>query len=91
MDLTNLSLYNMQYFMLMPADKEADMLNEANLLGEESFGNFWGGTALTTLMRIVENNPEVLPLIRIKTDLSSKELSISEFLTAIQKLKIRTK
>ena len=76
----------MQYFLLMPGDKEEDTLNEANLLGEASFDVFWGGTALKTLMTIVDKQPELLPLITIKTDMSDKTLNIEKFLTAIQKL-----
>ena len=79
----------MQYFLLMPGDKEEDTLNEANLLGEASFDVFWGGTALKTLMTIVDKQPELLPLITIKTDMSDKTLNIEKFLTAIQKLKIK--
>jgi len=79
----------MQYFLLMPGDREEDTLNEANLLGEASFDVFWGGTALKTLMTIVDKQPELLPLITIKTDMSDKTLNIEKFLTAIQKLKIR--
>lgn len=79
----------MQYFLLMPGDKEEDTLNEANLLGEASFDVFWAGTALKTLMTIVDKQPELLPLIRIKTDMSEGTLNIENFLTAIQKLKIR--
>ena len=73
----------------MPGDSEEDTLNEANLLGESSFGTFWAGTALKTLMTVVDKDPELLPLIKIRTDMSSKIFSIEEFLTVIQKLKIR--
>jgi len=79
----------MIYYLLMPGDTEQDALNEANLLGEESFGVFWAGTALKTLMRIVDKEPELLPLMQIKTDMSAKVLNIEQFLTSIQKLKIR--
>lgn len=81
----------MQYFLLMPGDTEQDMLNEANLLGEASFGNFWAGSALTLLMKLVDSQPEVLPLVRIRSDMTSKVYSIEEFLTAIQKLKVRSR
>ena len=85
----------MQFFLLMPGDTEEDTLNEANLLGEYTpingiaLGTFWAGTALKTLMTIVDKDPELLPLIKIRTDMSSKIFSIEEFLTVIQKLKIR--
>jgi len=79
----------MIYYLLMPGDTEQDALNEANLLGEESFGVFWAGTGLKTLMNIVDKEPELLPLIQIKSDMSAKVLSIEDFLTNIQKLKIK--
>jgi len=81
----------MQYFIMMPGDGEHDSLNEANLLGEASFGTFWPGTGLNTLMEIVDKDPEVLAMIKIRTDMSNKMLSIEDFLTIIQKLKMRTR
>ena len=81
----------MQYYLLMPGDKEEDALNEANLLGEESFGVFWGGTALITLMKVVHTKPELLPLMKIRSDMSKEIFTIEQFLTAIQKLKVRMK
>ena len=79
----------MQFFLLMPGDKEEDTLNEANLLGESSFSTFWAGTALKTLMTIVDKDPELLPLIKIRTDMSNKLFTIEEFLNVVGKLKIR--
>ncbi len=79
----------MQFFLLMPGDTELDALNEANFLGESSFGTFWAGTALTTLMKIVDKEPDLLPLVTIRTDMSNKAFTIEEFLTAIGKLKVR--
>jgi hypothetical protein len=73
----------------MPGDSEEDTLNEANLLGESSFGTFWAGTALKTLMTVVDKDPELLPMMKIRTDMSNKIFSIEEFLTVIQKHKIR--
>lgn len=78
----------MTYYLLLPGDAEVDVLNEANLLGEASFGVFWAGTGLRTLMHLVADQPEVLPLVRIKTD-KSTTLGIEEFLTAIKNLKVR--
>jgi len=79
----------MIYYLLMPGDTEEDALNEANLIGEDSFGVFWAGTGLKTLMSIVDKQPELLPLVKIRSDMSKKSYSIEEFLTAIQKLQIR--
>jgi hypothetical protein len=80
----------MQFFLLMPGDTEEDTLNEANLLGETSFGVFWTGSALGVLMTLIEQEPEVLPAIRIATDMSKRLFTIEEFLTTISKHKIRT-
>lgn len=81
----------MQFFLMMPGDKEEDTLNEANLLGETSFGTFWAGTALTTLMKVVDQQPELLPMVRVATDMSKATFNVEEFLTTIQKHKIRIK
>jgi len=85
----------MQFFLLMPGDTEEDTLNEANLLGEYTptngvaLGTFWAGSALKTLMTIVDKEPELLQYIKIRTDMSNRAFTIEEFLTSIQKLKIR--
>lgn len=81
----------MQYFLLMPGDVEQDALNEANLLGESSFGVFWAGTGLKLLMTMVDKEPELLPLVTIRTDTSNKKYTIEQFLTEINKLQIRTR
>ena len=78
----------MQYFLLMPGDTEEDALNEANLLGEASFSTFWGGSALKTLMTIVDKEPELLPLVKIKAD-NNKTLTVEGFLSDIKNLKVR--
>lgn len=78
----------MQYYLLLPKDTEEDALNEANLLGESSFGVFWAGSGLQALMRIVETEPEMLPHCNIVTD-TGKKLSLEEFLNALNKLEIR--
>jgi hypothetical protein len=80
----------MQYYLMFPGDREEDAFNEANLLGESSFDIFWAGSALTTLMTIVDQEPELLSIIQIKTDAGVENLSIEKFLKSIQKLKIRT-
>jgi hypothetical protein len=77
----------MQYYILMPGDKETE-LSDANLLGESSFDTFWGGGGLKILMKLVDRQPEVLPNVTIKTD-ANKIITIDQFLTDIGKLKIR--
>lgn len=77
----------MQYYLIAPGDTEQDAINEANLLGEASFKNFWGGAALQILMGIVEAEPEVLEILKIVNE-KGKVLTVSEFLEEIQPLKI---
>lgn len=77
----------MQYYLLAPGDTEQDAINEANFLGEASFGNFWGGAALQVLMGIVEAEPEILEILKIVNE-KGKVLTIAEFLEDIQPLKI---
>ena len=79
----------MQYFLLLPGDKESDTLNEANLLGEQSFGVFWAGQGLRTLMMIVDRQPELLPLVSIRNDCTDEIFTIEKFLSKIQNLNIR--
>lgn len=81
----------MQLYLLMPGDTEQDTLNEANLLGETSFGVFWAGSALSTLMKTIDTEPDLLPHIRIATDMSKRLFTIEEFLTVISKHQVRTR
>ena len=76
-----------QYFIFMPGDKEKDALLDTNLLGEASFNTFYPGAGLKALMRIVDTRPELLTQVTIKTD-RNETLSVEEFLTRIQPLKI---
>lgn len=77
----------MQYYLLMPGDKEFE-LSDANYLGESSFDTFWSGGGLKVLMSLVDKQPELLPSVTIKTD-TGKNLTIDQFLTNLQGLKIR--
>jgi hypothetical protein len=76
-----------QYFILLPGDTEKDCVKDTNLIGESSFNTFYAGLGLTALMKMVDKSPELLPSVTIKTD-QGKSLSVEEFLTAIQKLKV---
>jgi len=78
----------MQYYLLMPNDKET-VLSDANLLGESSFGTFWRGSGVKVLMSIVDKKPDLLTTLTIKTD-TNKTLTIEQFLTEISRLKIRS-
>jgi hypothetical protein len=79
----------MKYFLLLENDTEKDVYFEMNELGEDNgFGVFWGAYGLKVLMKIVDQKPELLPTITIKTD-KGKSMDVSEFLMAIDKLKVR--
>jgi hypothetical protein len=78
----------MRYFILLPGDSPDAVDFESNLLGEDSFATFWAGDGLKVLMKLVDQQPELLPQVTIKTD-KNETLTIEEFLTRIQKLKIR--
>ena len=78
----------MEYYLLLANDTEEDTLNEANSLGHESFGSFWPGSGLMVLMTLVQDNPDALLSVRIKSD-DGKNHSVGDFLEGLDKLKIR--
>ena len=73
---------------MFPDDKEKEVTFESSLLGESSFKTFWGGAGLKKLMWMVDKTPELLELVKIKTD-RGKEIGVLEFLEEIKKLKVR--
>tara|TARA_R110002153_G_scaffold251164_1_gene408075 strand:- start:148 stop:402 length:255 start_codon:yes stop_codon:yes gene_type:complete len=81
----------MQYFILMEGESVENCINDTNLLGEDNgFGVFWAGTGLKALMNIVENHEDYIlgKAVNIISD-KGQDLSVEEFLKAIDKLKIR--
>ena len=78
----------MQYYLLMSGDTEADAGNEANLLGEESMGNFWPGSGFSVLFSVLENHPELLETISIKTD-QGKHITVTKFVDRVSKLNLK--
>jgi hypothetical protein len=77
----------MQYFIMLPGDTEKDCIKDTNLLGEASFKTFYAGLGLKALMKMVDRSPELLPNVTIKTD-QGKTLTVEQFLTDIQSLKV---
>jgi hypothetical protein len=59
------------------------------LIGTDSLGSFWPDQGLQALMNIVENTPEALTEVEIKTS-SNKVIDIVEFLDRIKKLRVRS-
>ena len=73
----------MEYF-LIHKDQPKDYL----LIGTDSLGSFWPDQGLTALMNIVENTPDKLLEVEIKTT-TNEVITISEFLDRIKKLRMR--
>ena len=79
----------MKYYIMLSGDSNESALFESNELGENTgFGVFWAASGLKVLMKIVDEQPEILPDVTIKTDKGQK-ISVEEFLTEIKGLKVR--
>ena len=79
----------MTYFIMLPGDTEKEVYFDSNLLGENTgFGVFWAGAGLKILMKMVDNQPEILPEIKIKTE-KGNTITVEQFLTEIKGLKVR--
>ena len=77
----------MQYYLLLPGDTEADCELDSNLLGEASFNSFYTGAGMKALLKIVNQTPQLLTTLTIKTD-RNESISVEEFLTRINQLKV---
>ena len=79
----------MTYYIMLPGDTEKEVHFDSNLLGENTgFGVFWAGAGLKILMGMVDNKPEILPDVKIKTD-KGNTITVEQFLTEIKGLKVR--
>ena len=79
----------MKYFIMLPGDTAKEAYYESNEIGEDTgFGVFWAGSGLKALMAMVDTKPEILPHITIRTD-KGDSLSVEQFLTEIEGLKVR--
>jgi len=76
------------YFIMMPGDTQEEAKLDTNHLGTASFDVFWAGTGLKILMKMVEEHPEMLSQVTIKTD-KNESISVTEFLDRINKLQVR--
>jgi len=56
-------------------------------IGEESLGKFWPSDGFTALFNIINNNPNMLTEIKIKTD-QDVDLTVTEFVDTLESLKI---
>ena len=78
----------MQYFLMMPGDTEETATYDSNLLGESSFHVFWAGQGFKILMKMVEEDPELLEHVKIITD-QRETITITEFLDTIKLMQVR--
>ena len=77
----------MTYFIKLEDDTNEELMFDSNILGNESFGTFYAERGMRSLMSILEKYPEVVGTTTIITD-TGKELSITEFIYKIGKLKV---
>ena len=76
----------MTYYLLLKGDTEKDLINETNILGEESFSVFYPSLGFNMLNKIINTKPELLESISIK---ENKSYTITEFLDLFNKWRIK--
>ena len=79
----------MTYYLLLNGDTEKDSLYETNVLGEESFETFYPSVGFMILLRIINEQPELLESLQI-LDEQKKSYTITEFLDKLEQWKIKT-
>ena len=79
----------MKYYIMMPGDNAESTMFESNLLGEASFKVFWAAQGLKALMKMVDQAPEMLETVTIKTE-KGESISVEQFLERIQNLSVRS-
>ena len=78
----------MIYYLLLSGDTEKDLVNETNILGEESFKVFYPSLGFQLLHRLLTDKPELLEQLKI-VDEQKKYYTITEFLDKLEKWKIK--
>ena len=73
----------------MPGDNAESTMFESNRLGEASFKVFWAAQGLKALMKMVDQAPEMLETVTIKTE-KGESISVEQFLERIQNLSVRS-
>ena len=79
----------MKYYIMMPGDNAESTMFESNLLGEASFKVFWAAQGLKALMKMVDQAPEMLETVTIRTE-KGESISVEQFLERIQNLSVRS-
>ena len=78
----------MTYYLLLKGDTEKDLINETNILGEESFSVFYPSLGFNMLNKIINTKPVLLESISIN-DEQNKSYTITEFLDLFNKWRIK--
>ena len=78
----------MTYFILGKNEDKANLMFDSNQLGEESLGTFYPAQGFAALHNMIYKKPESLENFIIM-DYKGKNYSITEFLDAVEKLKIK--
>ena len=78
----------MTYFILGKNEDKANLMFDSNQLGEESLGTFYPAQGFAALHNMIYKKPESLENFIIMDD-KGKNYSITEFLDAVEKLKIK--
>ena len=80
----------MTYYLLLNGDSEKDSIYETNVLGEESFETFYPSVGFMILLRIINEQPELLESLQI-IDEQKKSYTITKFLDKLEQWKIKKK
>ena len=78
----------MTYYLLLNGDSEKDSIYETNVLGEESFETFYTSVGFMILLRIINEQPELLESLQI-IDEQKKSYTITKFLDKLEQWKIK--
>tara|TARA_R110002126_G_scaffold89526_1_gene213806 strand:- start:126 stop:362 length:237 start_codon:yes stop_codon:yes gene_type:complete len=76
----------MTYYLIIPEEVQINVPS-VTPLGEVSFKNFWTESGWNILNSLIEQEPELAEVITVK-DQSGKLLTIEQFLTKINGLKV---
>lgn len=74
----------MEYYLIDKTQPDAYLL----IGTDNGFGVFWADQGLQAIMGILDNSPEKLSNVQIKTD-QNHTLDISQFFENIEKLQVR--
>ena len=78
----------MTYYILGKGESKENLMFDSHILGEESLGSWYAGQGMVALSNMINNSPESLEKFTI-LDEKGTIYSIEEFLSKVEKLKIK--